>query len=75
MMIEKDDIAVGVKKALQDAYRILEDSIWLVNNNCSAAEADVYRQKIGTIFGSIVFDLMEPLYERHPELKPADWDS
>jgi len=45
-----------------------------VNQTCSEAEATVYRQKIGDIFYILVFGLLEPLYQEHPQLKPSDWD-
>lgn len=29
---------------------------------------------VSKIFSVIVFDLMEPLYQEHPGLKPEDWE-
>jgi hypothetical protein len=68
------EVAASVNSKLRDCYQILEDSILEVNKNCSDDEAKNYRQKVGTIFSTIVFDLMEPLYQEHPELKPEDWE-
>jgi hypothetical protein len=73
LMIENEQIAANVKQRLNEAYRILEESIWDVNKGCSAEEAEAYRLTISKIFSVIVFDLMEPLYQRHPQLKPEDW--
>jgi hypothetical protein len=73
-MIEKEDVASDVSRTLQDVYRILAESVWHVNEQCNATEAQNYRQKVGKVFYSLIFDLMEPLYKKHPELKPPEWD-
>jgi hypothetical protein len=73
-MIENDDVAATVSKKLHDCYRLLEESIWEVNKHCSEEQAKAYRQKITGLFSVLVFELMEPLYEAHPKLKPSDWD-
>jgi hypothetical protein len=67
------ETAASVNRKLRDCYRILEDSILEVNKSCRDDEAKKYRQTVGAIFSTIVFDLMEPLYQEHPELKPEDW--
>jgi len=72
-MIENKNVASDVNQSLQSVYRVLEDSIRQVNEHCSAGEAEDYRQRIGKIFYTMIFDLWEPLYKQHPELKPEDW--
>jgi len=74
-MIENEDVAASVNNKLHSCYRLLEESIWEVNKHCSQEQAKAYRQKITNIFSTLVFELMEPLYEVHPKLKPPDWDS
>jgi hypothetical protein len=34
-----------------------------------------YQTATGRIVGAILMDVLEPLYLRHPELKPANWDA
>jgi hypothetical protein len=74
-MIENEDVAANVNEKLLSCYRLLEESIWEVNKHCSEEQAKAYRQKITTLFSILAFELMEPLYEAHPKLKPSDWDS
>jgi hypothetical protein len=69
------DIAAEVNRALRSAFDILGDSMVRVRESCSKEETETYSQKIGDIFYIIVFDLLEPLYDEHPQLKPADWDN
>ena len=73
-MIKDRDIAEKVSQALREAYRELDESIWLVQAGCSEAEANIYRHLVGNILGRIVFDVMEPLYKEQPQLKPPAWD-
>lgn len=39
---------------------------------CPQAEFESYRRAVGRIMGSILLDLMNPIYEMHPELKPKE---
>jgi hypothetical protein len=72
--IKDPDVAADVDRALQSSFDILGDSLRRVMQSCSEEEAAVYKQKVSDIFYIITFGLMEPLYEEHPQLKPADWD-
>jgi hypothetical protein len=72
-MIENKQTAITVKEKLNEAYRMLEESIWAVNEGCNAEEAKAYRTTISKMFSVIVFELLEPLYEQHPQLKPEGW--
>jgi hypothetical protein len=73
-MIESKDVAASVNSKLRNCYQLLEESIVEVNRTCDEEQAKSYRQKIGSLFTILVFDLMEPLYQAHPELKPSDWE-
>jgi hypothetical protein len=75
LAIKDGDVAADVEHALRSSFDILGESLRRVKQSCSEGEATVYSQKIGDIFYIIVFDLLEPLYEEHPQLKPADWDN
>jgi hypothetical protein len=72
-MIKNKDVAASVNSKLRNCYQLLEESIAEVNRTCDEEQAKAYRQKIGSLFTILVFDLMEPLYQAHPELRPSDW--
>jgi hypothetical protein len=74
-MIENVELASEVSQLLQRTFDSLGESILRVNAACGEAEASLYREKIGDIFYVIVFGILEPLYEKHPELKPPNWDA
>jgi hypothetical protein len=72
--IKHPDVAADVDRALRNAFDTLGDSLRRVKQSCSEEEAAIYSQKIGDIFYILVFHLLEPLYEEHPQLKPESWD-
>lgn len=74
-MIDNEDLAADVSNVLQSAFNALGESMVRVNAGCDEVEAARYREKIGDIFYVIVFGILEPLYEKHPQLKPPDWDT
>ena len=45
-----------------------------VREQCSEQEYKAYMKSTAGIAGSIVMDVMEPLYKKHPQLKPDNWD-
>jgi hypothetical protein len=44
----------------------------MVKATCSPAEATAYRKAAGRVAGPIVMEILEPLYNKNPVLKPAD---
>ena len=73
-MIEDQKIAEQVGRLILDGYSRFEDSMKLVEANCSAEEFSKYKCAVGKVTTSILFNLLEPLYEAQPALKPPGWD-
>jgi len=48
----------------------LDESVRLVKDHSSEAEFVKYRDAVGQILGCMLLDIMNPLYEEHPDLKP-----
>jgi hypothetical protein len=72
-MIENDEVAAKVSAALSEAYRVLDESAALVRERCNEAETKYYLQQVGNVLYELIFRMMEPLYQAHPELKPDSW--
>lgn len=45
-----------------------------IQNNCGKEDFDKMRKGIGYVMGYLYTDVMEPLWEMHPDLKPEDMD-
>jgi hypothetical protein len=50
----------------------LDESVNLVRAHGSDEDFKKYREAVGRILGYMLLDIMNPLYEEHPDLKPPD---
>lgn len=69
-MIENERIAKQISDLMLEYGARLDESVLLVKNSCSEAELKTYRRAVGEIMGNMLTEIMNPLYERHPTLKP-----
>jgi hypothetical protein len=74
LMISDDGMAKRISDLMQDMFVRIDESVSAVKQTCSHEEADAYVKATARIVGPIVFEVMEPLYEKHPSLKPSNWD-
>jgi hypothetical protein len=74
-MISNPAIAKHVKELMMDVFVRVDQSITMVRQTCAKEEADAYSRAAGRIATALVMDVLGPLYERNPDLKPTDWDS
>jgi hypothetical protein len=73
-MIQNPDAAKQISDLMMDMFTRLCDSCQVVRERCSPEEYAAYKKATSRIAAGIVFDVMEPLYEKNPSLKPANWD-
>jgi hypothetical protein len=59
---------------MQDCSSKLDESVALVRDECSAEELKKYRRAVGKVMGEILLEVLNPLYAKHPALKPPGWD-
>jgi hypothetical protein len=64
-----------VGELMLDIFRRVDESVGMVKETCSEEEAAAYAKAIGYIAGAVVMDVLEPLYDKNPKLKPANWDN
>lgn len=69
-MIEREDVAAEVSKLMLEFAAKLDASVALVQARCAPEELQVYRRAVGGIMASMLLDVMNPLYLKHPQLKP-----
>lgn len=73
-MIKDKQIAKEVYDLMLTHYQQLNESVIKVMERCSEEEFKEYRFAVGHILGEEFFQVIEPLYKEHPELKPENWD-
>jgi hypothetical protein len=71
-MIEQKEVAKEVSNLMLDFGSKLDASVALVKERCSVAELEAYRQAVGKIMGEMLLEVMNPLYRKHPDLKPKE---
>ncbi len=48
----------------------LNHSITDIQDNCTEEEFNNYRKAVGKLMGNMLLDVMNPIFDEHPELKP-----
>lgn len=69
------EIALKVSQRMSEILKQLDESVAFVSENCSDVEFHQFRAGIGRVMGSLVLDVMNPLYETNPEVKPESYES
>ena len=73
-VITNADTAQQVSQLMLDISEQLNQSIFLVQDRVTAEELALYRRAVGRIMGEILLEVLNPLYQEHPELKPDPLD-
>lgn len=71
-MISDKSLASKVSELILEANRILNDAVLLVDENGSAEELKEFKLAIGQVSGELLLSVVNPLYRKHPELKPPE---
>lgn len=71
-MIDNKNIASEVSNLMLQFGARLDESVARVEAECSATEFKSYRTAIGKVLGEMLFEVMNPIYLRHPDLKPKE---
>lgn len=72
-MVSDRDVAKQISELMIEIERQVAKSLTVVNERCPPEEYKAYKKATGKVVSAIVFDVVEPLYEKHPELKPPGW--
>jgi hypothetical protein len=73
-LIENANVAKQISELMQDCSARLDSSVALVRDECGAEELQTYRRAVGKVMGEILLEVLNPLYAKHPALKPPGWD-
>jgi hypothetical protein len=73
-MISETGVARQIAEVMLDAFNRIEDSCVMVARFSPEQEAAAYRHAADRVILPIVLDILEPLFNSHPELKPPHWD-
>lgn len=69
-MISDKDVAKQISDLMIDLSQKIDDSIRLVHEKCPEKDFKAYRSAAAQVLGHAYLDVMTPIYQLHPSLKP-----
>ncbi|ECF7309230.1 hypothetical protein C0726_14575 [Salmonella enterica] len=69
-MVNDKDTAISISDLMLRFGKELDESVAVVQSRCDEDEFNVYREAVGFIMGEMLIKIMNPLYAKHPEIKP-----
>ncbi|MEN8516181.1 hypothetical protein [Burkholderia sp. RS02] len=73
-MIENTRIASALNEMVLSMGAELDRSLQQVKETCPEHEFATYREFVSSLLTTMLVDFMNPLYARHPDLKPERLD-
>ena len=70
-MISSPEVAARVNSLMQEIGAKLNASIADVGSSCPEEEFANYRCVVAQVMGTMLVDVMNPIYAVHPALKPS----
>jgi hypothetical protein len=71
-MIANRDLAQRISSLMLETAAKLDATIAEVQRLCPEEEFVRYRTAAGRVMGSLLLDIMNPIYAAHPDLKPME---
>lgn len=69
-MISDKDVAKQISDLMIELSQKINDSIILVHEKCTEDDFKAYRAGAAQVLGHAYLDVMTPIYQLHPSLKP-----
>jgi hypothetical protein len=65
--------AAQIVAVMTEVGEKLNDSVRLVRDESSSDSFNSYRDSVGKIMGIMFFDIINPVFEKYPDLKPESF--
>lgn len=69
-MIADKTLASEVNARMRDCLKMLDETVGRVQNALPEEEFNRFRKATGKVMGTLIFEILNPLCEAHPELWP-----
>jgi hypothetical protein len=69
-MISDKQIASEISGRILEVNRLLNEIVSLAQGGCSPGELSILKLAIGRVLGELLVEIVNPLYQAHPELRP-----
>ncbi|MBK5143866.1 hypothetical protein I2494_09065 [Budviciaceae bacterium BWR-B9] len=71
-MINNTEVAESISDLMLKIGKDINESIILVQAECSPDEFSAYKLAAGKVMGEILLEIMNPIYEMHPDIIPDE---
>ncbi|EPT5086182.1 hypothetical protein ACVUCS_003106 [Salmonella enterica subsp. enterica] len=71
-MVSDKSTAILISELMLRFGKELDESVAVVQSQCDEDEFKAYQEAVGFIMGGMLIKIMNPLYEKHPEIKPKE---
>ena len=68
------ELAKKIGDEANDILGRLDMTAHWVKNSCTEDEFEWYKKLVAQVMTSVVIDLLNPFYEKHPDAKPEEYD-
>lgn len=69
-MVGDVNAAKQISELMLDISGRLDESVAMVEKSCPTEEFNQYRRAVGKVLGGVLLEVLNPLYEKHPALRP-----
>ena len=73
-MIENKHAAIKINEKILKISEILNEIILIAEEECQHEEFLNLRNATGKVLGEILFEILNPLYKDHPDIKPSGFN-
>lgn len=70
----KKELAQHIGQEIDEMLNRFGVTLQLVKDSCTSEEFNWYRSTVAPVMGTLVLDVLNPLYEKYPEAKPEGYD-
>jgi hypothetical protein len=74
-LISDKELAKELTSRLLEASDTIERTVGLARESASNEEFLAYRAGIAIVLEGMLWELLNPIFKRHPDIKPKGWDS
>jgi hypothetical protein len=71
-MISDNQIASEISDRVLEVHRLMHEILLLAydSGRCSPEDLSALKRAVGGVLAELLLDMVNPLYQAHPELKP-----
>jgi hypothetical protein len=74
VLISDKELAKEIASDLLEASNAIDRTVGAVRESASNDEFLAYREAASKVLAEMLFELLNPIYRDHPEIRPEGWE-